>query len=58
MGGLSHAGLLQTTSEWIMGSRAKLRNQESTVQAAVSHLGRGSRAGIQAKGSYFAIMEE
>lgn len=58
MGGVSHAELLQTTSEWIMGSHAKLRNKESTVQAAPSRLRRGSRARSQARGSYFAVMEE
>lgn len=42
MGGVSHAELLQTTSGWIMGSHAKLRNKESTVQAAPSHLQRGT----------------
>lgn len=57
MGGLSRAELLQTTSEWIMGSHAKLRNKESTVQAAPSHLRRGSRAGSQARGSHLAIMK-
>lgn len=39
LGGVSHAELLQTASEWIMGSHAKLRNKESMVQAESSHLG-------------------
>lgn len=54
MGGVSHAELLQTTPEWIMGSHAKLRNKGSPP----SHLWRGSRAGSQARGLCFAIMEE
>lgn len=41
LGGVSYAELLRTASEWIMGSHAKLRNKESAVQAASSHLGWG-----------------
>lgn len=41
LGGISYAELLQTASEWIMGSQAKVRHKESTVQAASSRLGWG-----------------
>lgn len=30
LGGVSYAELLQTASAWILGSRAKLRNKDST----------------------------